>query len=263
MNKSAWTAFEKARLRFRNAVEETEAALPGLPELQRRLVNGRSGPAYVVETPVVYNEALDDVEPGCGIRLILVGDNPGRREQAARRYLVGPSGKIAENFFRRCPELGVDFRKNVIILNKTPVHTPRTAELKELYRLQNGENAGSASCADAFSRAMDESQRVMAELLLEFQRALSKGSAGTVPVWITGYSEMRKGGIFEAYTETLRNLYAGEKILGKSIFLYRHFSMNQFTIDLRRKTEAGESGEGTAEVLARVGAAYRKRILGW
>jgi hypothetical protein len=35
--------------------------------------------------------------------------------------------------------------------------------------------------------------------------------------------------------------------------------MNQFTIDLQGKTEAGK---GAAETLARIGADYRKRILG-
>ncbi|MDR1104884.1 MAG: uracil-DNA glycosylase family protein [Treponema sp.] len=258
MNKDAWAAFEKARRRFRGAAEETDAALPALIELQKRLVDGRGGPAYTVQTPVVYNEALDEVGPQSLIKLILVGDNPGRREQAARRYLVGPSGKIAENFFRSHPELGIDFRENVIILNKTPVHTPRTAELKELRRFLD-----TASNADAFNRAMDASQRVMAGLVLEFQKALSAGASGEgiVPVWITGYSEMKKGGIFEVYTETLRDLYLEDEALLESLFFYRHFSMNQFTIDLRQKTEK-EGGKNTAEILARIGADYRKRILG-
>jgi hypothetical protein len=35
--------------------------------------------------------------------------------------------------------------------------------------------------------------------------------------------------------------------------------MNQFTIDLRRQSLPGE---GAAETLERIGAAYRKRILG-
>jgi hypothetical protein len=256
MTEKAWRAFSGARRRFRETVEQTRALLPGLGEFAQRLADSRTGPSYIVETPVVYNEALDSIGPDDDIKLILVGDNPGRREQAAenRRYLVGPSGKIAEKFFRDHPEMGVDFRKNVIILNKTPVHTPRTAELKELSRLYTAEKN------KTFAGAVDASQRTMAELLLEFQRAFSSGKA--LPVWITGYSEMKTGGIFEAYTERLRTLYGGDtrESLKNALFLYRHFSMNQFTADLKRQTVRGES---TAEVLKRIGKAYRLRILGW
>jgi hypothetical protein len=80
-----------------------------------------------VETPVVYNRALDDVGPKSRPRCILIADNPGKNGQKAenQRYLVGQSGRLAEGFFRR--ELGRDFRAEVLIINKTPVHTPKTA----------------------------------------------------------------------------------------------------------------------------------------
>jgi hypothetical protein len=77
-------------------------------------------------------------------------------------------------------------------------------------------------------------------------------------VWITGYSEMKPGGIFAAYTEALKNDYP--ESLRARVFLYRHFSMNQFTIDLRQQT-AGK--EPLRETLERMGRAYRLRILGW
>jgi hypothetical protein len=197
-----------------------------------------------VETPVVYNRDLDALDPAA-IRMILIADNPGRREQAAenRRYLVGPSGKIAERFFREHPALGIDFRANVLILNKTPVHTPRTAELRELCTL------GGKTLTDA----VVSSQKDMAELLFEFWEALK------TPVWIIGYSEMKKGGVFEAYTDTLKKLCAANPAFRDSIFLFRHFSMNQFTIDLNKQALPGET---TAETLDRIGTAYRERILG-
>jgi hypothetical protein len=247
MKKSTWTAFTATRDHYREMVDRLCRDLPGLGLLEQQLVDSREGPAYTVETPIVYNGALDDVDSKTAVKLILVADNPGRREQAAenRRYLIGPSGKIAEKFFRETPALGIDFRRNVIILNKTPVHTPRTAELKELCRL-----GGTALAA-----ALEESQRAMAALLLEFHRALAPA-----PVWITGYSEMKKGGIFEAYTNAVRDLYAREKSLKKTVFLFRHFSMNQFTIDLRKQALNGEPIE---ETLGRIGTAYRERVLGW
>jgi hypothetical protein len=248
MNRAAWNQFVKARNHYRSEIEKLPVKLPELRAVQQKLINSRS-PSYTVETPIVYNSALDDVKADGEIRLILVADNPGRREQMAenRRYLVGPSGKIAEKFFRDNPALGINFRKNVIILNKTPVHTPRTAELKELCRL-----GGSV-----LETAIAESQRTMARLLLEFHRALVSEDGTALPVWITGYSEMKKGGVFETYTNELKTIYGGTD-LKDSVFLYRHFSMNQFTIDLKQQTVRGENLDKT---LRRIGTAYREKFL--
>jgi hypothetical protein len=246
VNKRAWESFSAAREQYGALVKGLNRELPGLGELQQELVNRRGGPAYRVETPVVYNRDMDCIDAGCGIKLILVADNPGRREQAEenRRYLVGPSGKLAETFFRENPGLGIEFRRNVLILNKTPIHTPRTAELAELCRLGG----------KAITDAVIASQKAMARLLSLFHEALVP-----VPVWIIGYSEMRTGGIFEAYTETIRSWYKRRPRRKTELFFYRHFSMNQFTIDLRQKTLAGES---TGDTLLRIGAAYRERVLG-
>jgi hypothetical protein len=100
MNKKNWIAFTTARNRYKAYIDQLSRALPELQSYQQSLVDGRPGPAYTVETPVLYNFALDELTQKDDIRLILVADNPGRREQAAenRRYLVGPSGKIAARF---------------------------------------------------------------------------------------------------------------------------------------------------------------------
>ena len=242
MTRVQWDGFVKARDRYRREVGKLERRVPELQSLQQRLIDNRS-PSYRVDTPVVYNHALDDIHADSEIRLIMVADNPGRREQAAenKRYLVGPSGKIAEKFFRDNPALNIDFRKNVIILNKTPIHTPRTADLRELCRLGDA----------ALTTALNQSQRFMAELLLKFHRIF------TVPVWIIGYSEMKKGGIFEAYTDELKTLY-DDTNLREAVFMYRHFSMNQFTIDLKKQAAAKET---PAQTLERIGAVYRRKFL--
>jgi hypothetical protein len=278
VKRAAWNQFIKVREHYRRETEKMLRALPDLQAVQQQLVNSRNlgphrglvpyrgivphgGTAYPVETPIVYNSALDDVTADSEIRLILVADNPGRREQAAenRRYLVGPSGKIAEKFFRDNPALNIDFRTNVVILNKTPIHTPRTAELKELCRLGALCKQGSS----ALNTALDDSQRFMAQILLEFHRALSGENAlscktgPALPVWIIGYSEMKKGGIFETYTNELKALYGGTA-LGNALFLYRHFSMNQFTIDLKQQSVKGEP---LNEALRRIGTAYREKFL--
>jgi len=245
MNKKVWAAFRKTAARFYDLVKKTEAAVP--ISVIQALVDNRGGPSYTVDTPVVYNLALDDFTPESEIKMILVADNPGRREQAAenRRYLVGPSGKIAEKFFRDNPRLGIDFRKNALILNKTPIHTPRTAELRELCAMGDS----------ALHNAVLSSQAAMAKLLAEFWTALG----ASIPVWITGYSEMKKGGIFETYTETLKQLCAAKAPFKNSVFLFRHFSMNQFTIDLKQQTRPNET---TKKTLLRLGCAYRRRVLG-
>jgi hypothetical protein len=249
MTKEAWSAFRKTAVRYRALVNDITAAMPNLTALIQTLVDKRDGPSYTVDTPAVYNLALDDFTPDSEIKLVLAADNPGRREQAKenRRYLVGPSGKIAEKFFRDNPCLGIDFRKNALILNKTPIHTPRTAELRELCAMED----------HALRNAVISSQAAMAKLLAEFWKALG-GETTPIKVWIIGYSEMKKGGIFETYTETLKSLCAANPQLKDSILFFRHFSMNQFTIDLKQQTRPGET---TEESLLRIGTAYRERVL--
>jgi hypothetical protein len=70
---------------------------------------------------------------------------------------------------------------------------------------------------------------------------------------------MKPKGVFERYTSALQDLLRRGALDRDSVFLYRHFSMNQFTIDLRQKIHCGESA---ADALRRIGAEYRERILG-
>ena len=261
MTKETWTAFRKTVKHYRALIDKITVSLPDLPGQIQRLVDSRGGPSYTVGTPVVYNQALDGITADSEIKMILVGDNPGRREQENRRYLVGPSGKIAEKFFCDNPSLGIDFRKNVLILNKTPIHTPRTTELKTLCALGGKQ----------VEEAVRYSQKAMAKLLGEFWHTLSASSGNpgrgaprkgeTSPpiiVWIIGYSEMKKGGIFEAYTETLKTLCAANDAFKENIRFFRHFSMNQFTIDLKNQAIPGENLQKRLE---RMGKAYRERVL--
>jgi len=245
----AWNAFSETRDELKTWVNELDRSLPNLRAAQQALVDSRPSASFTIETPVVYNAALDDLGPDSEPRLILVADNPGRREQAAmnRRYLVGPSGKLADGFFRAHPELGIDFYRNVLILNKTPIHTPRTAELRELMRLGGPDVA----------KAITDSQRRMADLIHRFHLAL-----GSAQLWIIGYSELGKGKLFETFSDALANAYgadAGSAGAADNIYLFRHFSMNQFSADIRKRTLEGES---CGEALQRIGSYYRERELG-
>jgi hypothetical protein len=245
-NVNDYTAFVKARDHFRDYAASLAKNAPYLQELEQALVDTDYGGKYTVVRPVVYNESLDAVTEADTIKIILVGDNPGRREQETGRYLSGPSGKLAENFFRARPALGIDFRKNVAILNKTPVHTPRTADLKKL------SGSGGALNQD-LATLIRQSQREMASILHRFYAALRP-----VKIWIIGYSEMRRGGLFAEYTNALFDM-----LPAADIFLYRHFSMNQFLIDYNDKARqfappAGPDEEW--EVLKVIGEQYREQI---
>ncbi|MFQ3547667.1 MAG: hypothetical protein SNJ56_04955 [Termitinemataceae bacterium] len=247
MTSQTWKLFCNLRQEYWDYVQDLNRTLPDLKHIQQQLIIDRSGPDFTVETPIVYNQALDTINEHDDIKLILVADNPGRREQAAehRRYLIGPSGKLAEAFFKQHQDLGIDFRKHVIILNKTPIHTPRTGDLKQLSSLGG----------PMLERTLAESQRWMAHLIYRFHHIFT-----TIPVWIIGYSEMGKGKLFAAFTEELSHLYQQDSRLKNQVFLYRHFSMNQFSIDFSRQQKPEES---TAETLARIGIQYRSRIFNW
>lgn len=241
-----WDLFQKFRNSYKTYIDELTQGLPQLPAFLSQLIGGRLGPSYLLETPVVYNHALEDIQKESIIKLILVADNPGRREQAAheQRYLVGPAGKLAEGFFKKHPELGIDFRQHVLILNKTPIHTPRTVELRDLARLGGSE----------IEKAIRDSQAAMARFIYQCHEIFSPGAE----LWIIGYSEMGRGKLFETFTETLARLYTDKK--QKELYLYRHFSMNQFAIDFAKQVSAGES---TQETLHRIGDQYRRRLFGW
>ena len=172
-----------------------------------------------------------------------MGDNPGLNEQRAdrRAYLVGQSGRLAEGLFKR--ELGMDFRREALILNKTPVHTPKTKEL--------------AGLIPAFAPLLAESQEYMAGL------ALRTASALGAEIWVIGYSELGKRGLFGLWAEALaRSARSGDPGLGidpERILVFRHFSMNQFSGDLKRRRLPGETAMAA---LRRIGAEYRTQKLG-
>ena len=89
--------------------------------------------------------------------LILVGDNPGRREFEQSVYLCvkGRAGAMAHSFFD-----GVfgahSFRAKVMVLNKSSFHTPRTVGLTEAMR-------GDSGTADAIRRDQEENARLIVD----------------------------------------------------------------------------------------------------
>lgn len=288
MTETQWQLFVDFRKGFKeHCIHWNEAFAAELEPLQKAAAC-KDTPEYPVETSVVYNHALDEVTADAEIKLIVIGDNPGKDEQRAcnQRYLVGQAGKIAEGFFSRHPELGIDFRKNTIILNKTPVHTAKTAHLR--YLLKNG--------GAEITRLIQESQLWMAQRTAQLHQALcsapdctggnnaggdeKKDGAGWAgcQLWLVGYAELKGRGLFLDYRDQLAKSY-GVQLAGagqsdatsqgflpewNQVMVFQHFSMNRFTIDLAEKLGKGiiSSQLPLQEQLAAVGALHRQEIFG-
>ena len=253
MTDSQWKAFCDFKKIFIEKIDEWNKRCPQLQVLQEAAAKAANTPSYSFETPIVYNRDLDRFTRDDDIKLIVIGDNPGKDEQLLKnnKYLVGQAGKIADGFFKRNPELGVDFRKNVIILNKTPVHSAKTNQLKHIIK-----NGGVQVAA-----LIQESQLWMAEQTAKLHSALCSGASGggvAPELWLVGYAELKGKGIFIPYRDKLKESYgvctAGTDLAGTNgtagtdllvsgayawskVYVFQHFSMNRFTIDLGELTE--------------------------
>lgn len=252
MTKKQYDELDAIRREFRDYAASLVGRAAWLGGLQEALRVSLGYDDYRIETPVVYNEALDDLGLNDKPRFIIVADNPGKNEQKAanRRYLVGQSGKLAQSWFLK--ELGMDFRAVSLIINKTPVHTPKTAEIRALRRLAADV---SAARLDELDRLLDESQRTMAGFAFRLHSCL-----GGV-LWISGYGEIKPKGLFAAWAEEATRLYGtASPSLRERVWVFRHFSMNQFAIEYKQTEDAGAE---PMERLAAIGTANRRRILGW
>ena len=258
MNDRQWKAFCDFRDRFKAKVKEWECVVPELTQLQKKAAQAAKTPEYSFETPVVYNSDLDAITPKDQIKLIVIGDNPGKDEQLAqnRRYLCGQAGKIAEGFFRRNPDLGIDFRKNVIILNKTPVHSAKTTQLRTMMK------DGGQKVADLIL----ESQLWMAQNTAKLHKDLEE-----TELWLVGYSELKGKGFFVPYRDELKKNYGESDLQGDSdalaawnkVYVFQHFSMNRFTIDLDDFVKKNNmSDNALINQIHAVGKAHKEEIFG-
>ena len=251
MTNEQYLEFERIRADFRNHVATLMTKAPWLKALQDELRSSLGYSDYAIETPIVYNESLDDIGPDAQPSYVIVADNPGKNEQKAaqRRYLVGQSGKLAQGWFSR--ELKTDFRSSCVIINKTPIHSPKTAELAKLVKIAG---THSESLKDQLQALLEESQRTMASIAFRLHHCL-----GCV-LWITGYGELRKGKLFSPWAEEIRNLYQdATPIMKNRIWVFRHFSMNQFAIEYSRHP----TQENATSKLEAIGQSRRQEILGF
>ena len=247
MTKAEFERFCQFREKFKNQIEEWKKQLCGqeanIKLMQRNLAKKDGVPDYSLDNILVYNKALDEVSEQDNIKLIVIGDNPGKQEQLAQnqKYLVGQAGKIAEGFFARNPELETDFRKNVIILNKTPLHTAKTKELLALIKDSD----------PVVKQIFEESQIFMARETANLARDLN------LEIWLVGYSELKSKGIFSIYKESLKAAF--EDFTKSKVYVYQHFSMNRFLVDLKENLDSSKS---LKENLISIGENHRKEIFG-
>ena len=204
---------------------------------------------YELETPIVYNTALDEITKEDDIKLIVIGDNPGKDEQLSKnqKYLVGQAGKLGNNFFEKNKELGINFRKNVIILNKTPIHSAKTNQLKKFAAFAGTKGA-------EVEALLEETQIWMARETAKLHQVLfSENKTKEFPqLWLVGYSELKRKGIFEKYKEELKNQYCNENKMIEAwdkVFVFQHFSMNRFTIDLNEFAKSNEQMNLSTQLL--------------
>lgn len=248
-----WEIFCKFREELKNQIKKWSEMVPNLQGLQKKAAEFFKTPEYSFETPIVYNSDLDKISKSDEIKLIVIGDNPGKDEQLEKnqKYLVGQAGKIAEGFFRRNPELNIDFRKNVIILNKTPIHSAKTAQLK--FIVKNG--------GKKVESLLLETQLWMAEKTAKLHSLLNQESH--TELWLVGYSELKEKGIFVPYKNKLKENYDENfKKNWDDIFVFQHFSMNRFSIDLQNFKKEHSEEKNLLENIHILGKNHKEEIFG-
>ena len=230
MTNFQWECFNKFRNTFKDMVTQWNNQAKSLIIVQEKAMEFFKNVDYELQTPIVYNTALDEITQNDEIKLIVIGDNPGKDEQLTKnqKYLVGQAGKLGNSFFKNHDELGIDFRKNVIILNKTPIHSAKTNQLKKFATFGGKE----------IENLLKETQIWMAQETAKLHQNLLKGSENKdfPQLWLVGYSELKEKGIFTDYKNELKKQYQTSeeaKNAWDNVFVYQHFSMNRFSIDLK------------------------------
>lgn len=254
MLESQWKIFSAFKKELKEKCLEWNKFAEQLVPLQKKEALTDT-PDYPFENAVVYNTALDELTPDSEIKLIVIGDNPGKSEQLNinQKYLVGQAGKLAEGFFRKNPDLKIDFRKNVIILNKTPVHSAKTKHLAKIEKaLKQTNSPASDLIHDSQIWMAQKTSRLHIDLFnAAFATYTGQPDIPFLPeLWLVGYSELKPRGLFIPYRDTLAQTYSGQpnstsatytdqsKSTGTSIdpwsrvFVYQHFSMNCFNKDI-------------------------------
>ena len=84
MTDNQWKIFCDFKYDLKKMVAKWNEQSPNLVDLQKHAAKIAKTPDYPFETPIVYNLALEEISKNDEIKLIVIGDNPGKDEQLAR-----------------------------------------------------------------------------------------------------------------------------------------------------------------------------------
>lgn len=227
MTKKQFDDFCKLRDNFKNQIEEWNKEYNKI--LKRKIEEVE---AYEILNSFIYNEKLDEITEKNNIKYIWVQDNPGYNEMLQGRYAVGSSGKTGQNFLLNM-NLAEDFDKQVIVLNKSPIHTKITSNLTKLKNkdIQN------------------MTQEYMADLIYKFHKVFK------CDLWILGISSLNS--IFKVFTENIQSLYTNNS-LNRKLYLYYHFSQGQFKKAYNQKEKEAETKD-VEKILEDIGIANKNK----
>ena len=75
----------------------------------------------------------------------------------------------------------------------------------------------------------------MADITYKLHKELNEkqtNGSSRCELWLVGYGELKNNGVFTEYKQQLFNNYKTNDSLWNKVFVYQHFSMNRFSIDL-------------------------------
>ncbi len=227
MTKNQFEKFKKLRIEFREKISFWHEKYNEIFKEKIEQIEG-----YEITNSFIYNEKLDDLTEKSDIKYIWIQDNPGYTEMLQSRYAVGASGKAGQNFLENTG-LVDSFDKEVIVLNKEPIHTKVTANLS---KLKNKD-------------LQDETQVYMSNFIYRLHKIFE------CDLWILGLSNLNS--IFKAFKESMKLLYK-EDNLNKKVFLYYHFSQGQFKKAYNLKEKELNTND-TQKILNNIGIENRKK----
>ena len=84
---------------------------------------------------------------------------------------------------------------------------------------------------------------------------------GSTELWLVGYAELKARGIFTLYRDVLKDPYKDDTNAWDRVFVFQHFSMNRFLIDLKdfRSEHKNLTLKASIEML---GEAHKNEIFG-
>ncbi|MCK5677613.1 MAG: hypothetical protein KAH72_03980 [Flavobacteriaceae bacterium] len=171
------------------------------------------------EIDIIFNKHLENINFE-DVKYILIGDNPGKDEKEQNEYLIGDSGIVIRLFFENF--LVKNFDKEVLVLNKTPIATNTTDDLKNIKA----------------KKILKKSQLYIADLIYEISKI------NDMKIIIMGISSCRnrkgkwnlqsksKTAYFCSFFKQIQYKFQKDEDKSK-LFFIKHFSRNQFFKDFK------------------------------